>query len=83
MEKFFYLTALIVPFSIELRDIIPEVNFGFSLPAELMLAAMTVVFLLKILLDNSFPLAVTKHKVSLAVLFYLFWIFLTAITSTL
>ena len=83
MEKFFYLMALVVPFSVELRDIIPEIGFGFSLPAELMLAAMTVVFLLKTVLDNSFPLVITKHKISLSILFYLFWIFLTSIVSTL
>ena len=83
MEKFFYLTAFVIPFSIEMRDIIPEISFGFSLPAELMLAGMSVLFLLKILLDNSYPLIITKHKISLAIFFYLFWIFLTAITSTL
>jgi O-antigen ligase len=75
--------AFIIPFSIELRDIIPEIGFGFSLPAELMLAGMTVVFLLKIVLDNSFPLIITKHKISLALVFYLFWIFTTSIVSTL
>ena len=83
MNTFFYLTALIIPFSIELRSIIPDIDFGFSLPAELMLAGMTVVFLLKILLDNSFPLLITKHKITLAIVFYLFWIFTTAIVSTL
>ena len=83
MEKFFYLMAFVVPFSVELREIIPGISFGFSLPAELMLAGMTVVFLLKILLDNSFPLVITKHKISLAILFYLFWIFTTSIASTI
>jgi O-antigen ligase len=83
MDKFLYLMAFIVPFSVELRDIIPGVSFGFSLPAELMLAGITVVFLLKILLDNSFPLLITKHKISLSILFYLFWIFTTSIASTM
>ena len=83
MDKFFYLMAFIVPFSVELREIIPGISFGFSLPAELMLAGMTVVFLLKILLDNSFPLVITKHKISLAILFYLFWLFTTSIVSTM
>ena len=82
MDVFFFITILVIPFSIELRDIIPEIAVGFSLPAELMLASMTVAFVLKIWLDNSFPLLITKHKVSLALLFYLFWIFTTAIAST-
>ncbi len=83
LEKFFYLTAFIIPFSVELREIMPGVSFGFSIPAELMLAAMTVLFLLRIILDNSYPLAITKHKISLAIFFYIFWIFLTSITSTM
>lgn len=83
LEKFFYLMAFIVPFSVELRDIIPKIDFGFSLPSELMLAGITIVFLLRVILDNSYPLAITKHKISLSILFYLFWIFVTSITSTI
>lgn len=83
LELFFYITAFIIPFSVELREIMPGVSFGFSIPAELMLAAMTVLFLLRIILDNSYPLIITKHKISLAIFFYLFWIFLTSITSTM
>jgi O-antigen ligase len=83
MEKFFYLMAFIIPFSIELKDLIPDVNFGLSIPSELMLAGLTVLFLLQILLDNAYPLTITKHKLSLAILFYLFWIFLTSIASVL
>ena len=83
LEKFFYLMAFIVPFSMELRYINQSVSFGFSIPSELMLAGMTVLFLLHILLKNNYPLAITKHKISLAILFYLFWIFLTSIASTL
>jgi O-antigen ligase len=83
LEKFFYLMALIVPFSIELKELQPGVSFGFSLPSELMLAGMTVLFLVRIALDNSYPLIITKHKISLVILFYLFWLFLTSISSTL
>ncbi|MDR0368309.1 MAG: O-antigen ligase family protein, partial [Bacteroidales bacterium] len=83
LEWFFYLTAFLIPFSVELREIMPAIRFGFSIPGELMLAAMTILFLLRIILDNAYPLIITKHRVSLVILFYLFWIFLTSITSTL
>ena len=83
MDKFFYLMVFIVPFSVELREINPGVSFGFSIPSELMLAGISILFLLHILLNNAYPLAVTKHKISLAILFYLFWIFVTSIASTL
>ena len=83
LEKFFYLMAFIVPFSMELRYINPGVIFGFSIPSELMLAGMTVIFLLHTMLNNTYPLVITKHKISLAILFYLFWIFTTSIASTI
>jgi O-antigen ligase len=83
MEKFFYLMAFIIPFSIEFRDIAPGSDFSFSIPGELMLAGITIVFLLRILLDNSCSLAITKHKISLAIFFYLLWMFITSITSTI
>jgi len=82
-EKFFYIMVFIVPFSVELREISPGVSFGFSIPSELMLAGMTVIFLLNILLNNSYSLAITKHKISIAILFYLFWIFITSVSSTI
>ncbi|MDR1459345.1 MAG: O-antigen ligase family protein [Bacteroidales bacterium] len=75
--------AFIIPFSVELRDVIPKVDFGFSLPSELMLAGISIVFLFRILLENSYPLVITKHKISLVILFYLFWIFVTSIVSTI
>jgi O-antigen ligase len=83
LDKFFYLMAFIIPFSVELRDIMPKVDFGFSLPGELMLAGISIVFLFRILLENSYPLIITKHKITLALLFYLFWILITSIASTI
>lgn len=80
---FFYLTALILPFSVELREIMPTVTLGFSIPSELMLVGLTVLFMFHLVLNNAYPLVITKHKVSLAILFYLFWIFLTSIASTM
>ena len=82
-EKFFYLMAFIIPFSIELREYIPTVDFGFSIPGELMLFGLTLLFLLRLLLNNTYPVVVTKHKISLAIFFYLFWILITSISSTM
>jgi len=82
-EKSFYLMAFLIPFSIELREYIPKVDMGFSIPGEMMLWGLTILFLLRLLLKNTFPLAVTKNKVTIVIFFYLFWILITSISSTI
>ena len=82
-EFFFYLIAFIIPFSIELRELKPDVSFGFSLPSELMLSALMLVFLFKLLTDRDYPAIIRKHSITLAIFFYLFWIFFTSVTSTM
>jgi O-antigen ligase len=82
-EFFFYLIAFVIPFSVELREIKPNVDFGFSLPSELMLSMLMLVFLLKLLIDKNYPAAIRKQSITLAIFFYLIWIFLTSITSTM
>ncbi|MCL2131718.1 MAG: hypothetical protein FWH36_04595, partial [Lentimicrobiaceae bacterium] len=82
-EFFFYLIVFIIPFSIELRELNPSVSSGFSLPSELMLTALMLLFLLKLLIDRDYPAAIRKQSITLAVGFYLFWIFFTSITSTM
>jgi O-antigen ligase len=82
-EFFFYLIAFTIPLSIELREIFPDTNNGFSLPSELMLAALMLLFLFKVLIDKSYPAQIRKHSITLAFFFYLFWLFFTSVTSTM
>ena len=82
-EFFFYLIAFIIPLSIELRELKPDVNFGFSLPSELMLAFLMLVFLLKLFIDKDYPAVLRKQFITYTIFFYLFWIFFTSITSTM
>ena len=82
-EFFFYLIAFIIPLSIELRELKSDVSSGFSLPSELMLAALMLVFLLKLLMDRDYPSIIRKQSITLAIFFYLFWILFTSITSTM
>ena len=82
-EFFFYLIAFIIPLSIELRELKQGVSFGFSLPSELMLTALMLLFLLKLLIDKDYPAIIRKQSITLAIFFYLFWLFFTSITSTM
>jgi len=82
-EFFFYLIVFTIPLSIELRELKPDVASSFSLPSELMLAALMLVFLLKLLIDKNYPSIIRKQSITLAILFYLSWMLFTSITSTM
>ncbi|MDR1793004.1 MAG: O-antigen ligase family protein [Bacteroidales bacterium] len=81
-EKTLFLTAFMAPFSIELTNFLPE-DINFSIPCELFLGILTVVLLLQYILENRYPLVISKHKISILLILYLFWIFLTSITSSI
>lgn len=79
VEWAMYLMALSTPFSIVLTD--AEVNVGLSLPAELLMIALTGLFFVRILYDLKINPKLAYHPVSIAIYVYLFWIFVTSLTS--
>lgn len=83
IDVLLYLTAFIVPFSIDIKEFIPEIDFGLSFPGEILLVAITFIFIARVLYENHYTLAIAKHPVAAAIIFYLFWIFITSITSVL
>jgi len=83
IDVLLYLTAFIVPFSIDIKEFIPEIDFGLSFPGEILLVAITFIFIARVLYENHYTLAIAKHPVVAAIIFYLFWIFITSITSVL
>lgn len=79
VEWAMYLMALSTPFSITMTD--AEVNVGLSLPSELLMIALTGLFFFRILYDLKIKPKLAYHPVSIAIYLYLFWIFVTSITS--
>lgn len=61
-------------------------NFGWSLglsvPAEPIMAALLIIFLLKLFYDTNFDRAIFTHPVSYALYFYFVWMFITIFTSS-
>ncbi len=82
-EKFFYLTCFIIPFSIELREITPKVTSSLSIPSELMLVGLALLFLCDLLINRDYSNDIKRHGVSRLFYFYFFWLLITAIVSTL
>ncbi len=83
LEWGFFMVVFFTPVSIQLKEFLPGLEFDLYLPTEPLMFLILVLFIVKILVDTSFPRLVLKHPVSLAVLFYLIWLLITSITSSM
>lgn len=83
LETIFYITIFLVPLSIPLQEIVPDTAVNLSLPGELFLIGITFLYLYKLLRAKEINLRILKHPITLAIIFYLTWIFITSITSSM
>lgn len=74
-----YLLAIVTPFSFQLED--EKINIGLSLPAELLMIALALLFLCRVCYDLSIRRDLLKHPITIAIFAYLLWMFITCITS--
>lgn len=74
-----YLMAFVTPFSILFAN--DKINIGISMPSELLMISLSILFLIRILYDFKFDKEIIRHPITIAVLFYLFWLLVTSITS--
>ncbi|MEG2070370.1 MAG: hypothetical protein RR034_03235, partial [Bacteroidales bacterium] len=81
VDLLMYLLALATPFSIVIAD--DKINIGLSLPSEIIMILITLLFICRIIYDMSLERKLITHPVSIAVYVYLIWMFITCITSEL
>ena len=74
-----YLMALSTPFSIVLEN--EKVQLSLSLPAEILMIALTLLFLARICYDLRLKREIVRHPLTIAILAYLLWMFICCITS--
>ncbi len=82
-DKIVYLIVFFAPLSVPLSELNPGLGFDMFLPTEPLIFGLLIVFILKIIYDRGFDKQILTHPVSLAIYLNLFWIFLTALTSTM
>jgi putative inorganic carbon (hco3(-)) transporter len=83
LDLVFFLIVLSVPLSIQLSQLVKNLPFDLYLPSELLLIAVMLLFIIKLVHHPVFDNPILKHRVSLAIYFYLFWMFFTSITSSM
>ena len=74
-----YLLAFGTPFSIILSS--KDIHLGISLPSEGLMIMLTIIFFARILYDLHYNREFLKHPISIAILVYLGWMFITCLTS--
>lgn len=83
LDKLFMAVVFLTPLSVELSRFGSGLSFDLSLPTEPLIVVIVLVVLLRIIYYGSYNTAVLYHPVSLAVMFYLLWLFITSLTSTM
>ncbi|MBT3422826.1 MAG: hypothetical protein HN431_08485, partial [Bacteroidetes bacterium] len=75
------LLSLLTPLSFTFE--LTELGSSISLPTEPLLMVLTVVYILKVLIEGKFNKELLKHPITIAILFNLFWMLITSISSTI
>jgi putative inorganic carbon (hco3(-)) transporter len=74
-----YLMALSTPFSYIFED--TKIDIGVSVPSEIIMISLTFLFFMRVLYDLKIDKNILRHPITLAIIGYLIWIFITSITS--
>ncbi|RYD80598.1 MAG: O-antigen ligase domain-containing protein [Sphingobacteriales bacterium] len=80
-KKIVLFLAFSTPFS--LKYTFEQLGLSISLPTEPLLILLMLLFWFRLFMGGWFDLKIFKHPISVAILFNLFWVFITALTSTM
>jgi len=83
IDKVFYIIVFFTPFSISLKYLGMDLPVNLFLPTEPLLIILMLLFIVKVVIEQKFDKKIIFHPVTLSIFFYLFWIVITSLTSTL
>lgn len=83
LDKILLAVVFFTPLSIQLDDLVPGISVNMYLPTEPMLLGILILFIFKLLLEESFDKRILTHPVSIAIYINLFWILITSLTSSM
>jgi O-antigen ligase len=83
LDQMYFIVIFLTPLSVQLIDFLPSSSVDFWIPTEPLLFGIMIVFYYKIVLDRSLDARIINHPVTFAILFNLFWLLFTSVTSTM
>lgn len=78
-EYVYWAIVFLTPLSVNLAQM--DMGFGIALPTEPLLFALLIFYFIKILLKPKPDAFFLKHPITLSLFFYLFWMFITTLSS--
>ncbi len=81
-DKLYYFIIIFTPLSISLSDFF-DLPFDLSIPTEPLMIVLLAILTLKLLSGNSIKKEHISHPVSISIIIYLVWMFITSISSSL
>ncbi|MGF7138112.1 O-antigen ligase family protein [Roseimarinus sediminis] len=82
-QKLIWLVILLTPLSVPLKKLYYGLPFDMFIPTEPLLAGILILFLISIARGQRLDFRLTRHPVAIAIYFYLAWMLLTVVSSTL
>ncbi|MGD2033739.1 MAG: O-antigen ligase family protein [Bacteroidales bacterium] len=83
LDILYFIIIFLTPLSIPLIEYIPSSPIDFAIPTEPLLFGVMLIVLFKVVKEGSLDKRIVNHPVTYAILLYLFWIFVTSITSSI
>lgn len=82
-EKLYFLIVFSTALSISLQKIFPVSPFNLSLPSEVLMIILLFIIIFKWISKGLIDKPIVYHPISLSILLFLFWIFVSSITSSM
>ncbi len=83
IDKIFFIIVFFTPLSLSLKHIGMNLSVNLFLPTEPLLIILMLLVIVKIVIEHKFDKKVLFHPITLTILFYIFWLIITSLTSTL
>lgn len=81
MDMIIFLIVASTPFAVNLSD--DSIKLALSIPTEPLMAALMLIFFLKVIYEGGFDRQVLRHPVTIAILINLAWMAITSMTSSM
>ncbi len=82
-DKLYFFVVFTTPISIGLQLLFPEIAFNLSIPSEFLLILMLLLISFKLISGGLFEKKIFSHPISIAIIIYLTWMFITSISSSM
>ena len=83
LDKLFFIIVFFTPLSLSLKYFGMDLPVNMYLPTEPLLVLVMLIVIVKIFVEQKYDNKVLFHPITLSILFYIFWLIITTITSSL